>query len=184
MRGLPRSSLAFTRAIGGSCLDSGWLGVKPSVSAAGPDGKTVANTVLRRDAASTPSDALAGDHTVGARAAGRPTSCRTGHRVVHGGMNHSGPARVTSTCSTNWRRWCRSRRCTSHTICANPKAMRLNPELPQVACFDTAFHRSAPSVEQAFALPRALFDEAFALRLHVFLRIYCFSIARVRAGDR
>jgi acetate kinase len=31
--------------------------------------------------------------------------------------------------------------------------------LPQVACFDTAFHRSMPEVAQRFALPRALWDE-------------------------
>src|SRR5262249_37946201 len=29
------------------------------------------------------------------------------------------------------------------------------PEMPQVACFDTAFHRTQPEVAQAFALPRA-----------------------------
>jgi len=38
-------------------------------------------------------------------------------------------------------------------------AMRLNPELPQVACFDTAFHRTAPDVEQAFALPYSFYQE-------------------------
>ena len=38
-------------------------------------------------------------------------------------------------------------------------AMRLNPELPQVACFDTAFHRTAPEVDQAFALPYSFFEE-------------------------
>jgi acetate kinase len=38
-------------------------------------------------------------------------------------------------------------------------AMSLNPELPQVACFDTAFHRTAPEVEQAFALPYSFYEE-------------------------
>jgi acetate kinase len=38
-------------------------------------------------------------------------------------------------------------------------AMTLNPELPQVACFDTAFHRTAPEVEQAFALPYSFYEE-------------------------
>ena len=32
------------------------------------------------------------------------------------------------------------------------------PDLPQVACFDTAFHRGQPPVAQAFALPRAITD--------------------------
>ena len=38
-------------------------------------------------------------------------------------------------------------------------AMRLDPELPQVACFDTAFHRTAPEVDQAFALPYSFYEE-------------------------
>jgi acetate kinase len=38
-------------------------------------------------------------------------------------------------------------------------AMSLDPELPQVACFDTAFHRTAPEVEQAFALPYSFYEE-------------------------
>ena len=33
------------------------------------------------------------------------------------------------------------------------------PSVPQVACFDTAFHRSQPRLAQLFALPRALTDE-------------------------
>jgi acetate kinase len=34
-----------------------------------------------------------------------------------------------------------------------------HPELPQVACFDTAFHRTQPRIAQLFAIPRALTDE-------------------------
>ena len=37
-------------------------------------------------------------------------------------------------------------------------ALSVNPGLPQVACFDTGFHRSVPEVAQAFALPRELHD--------------------------
>jgi acetate kinase len=32
------------------------------------------------------------------------------------------------------------------------------PQLPQIACFDTAFHRGAPSVAQVFALPKSITD--------------------------
>ena len=51
------------------------------------------------------------------------------------------------------------RRCEPHNLAPIKLAMRLNPELPQVACFDTAFHRTAPEVEQAFALPYEFFEE-------------------------
>ena len=33
------------------------------------------------------------------------------------------------------------------------------PDLPQVACFDTAFHRAQPRIAQLFALPRRLTDQ-------------------------
>jgi acetate kinase len=46
-----------------------------------------------------------------------------------------------------------------HNLAPIKMAMRLNPELPQVACFDTAFHRTAPEVEQAFALPYSFYEE-------------------------
>jgi len=46
-----------------------------------------------------------------------------------------------------------------HNLAPIEMAMRLNPELPQVACFDTAFHRTAPEVEQAFALPYSFYEE-------------------------
>ena len=46
-----------------------------------------------------------------------------------------------------------------HNLAPIRTAAALNPELPQVACFDTAFHRTAPQVEQAFALPYALYEE-------------------------
>jgi acetate kinase len=35
----------------------------------------------------------------------------------------------------------------------------LSPDLPQVACFDTAFHRNHPAVADCYAIPRALHDE-------------------------
>ena len=51
----------------------------------------------------------------------------------------------------------RSRRCTSRTI-SPPIRLLLErlPMLPQIACFDTAFHRDQPPVAQAFALPQAM----------------------------
>ena len=46
-----------------------------------------------------------------------------------------------------------------HNLAPISMAMTLNPDLPQVACFDTAFHRTAPEVEQAFALPYSFYEE-------------------------
>jgi acetate kinase len=46
-----------------------------------------------------------------------------------------------------------------HNLAPIKMALKLDPDLPQVACFDTAFHRTAPEVEQAFALPYSLYEE-------------------------
>jgi acetate kinase len=37
--------------------------------------------------------------------------------------------------------------------------MEIAPNLPQIACFDTAFHRHHPSHTDCYALPKALFDQ-------------------------
>jgi acetate kinase len=78
-----------------------------------------------------------------------------GHRVVHGGADFSAPARVTPAIL---------RRLESfiplaplhqpHNLAVIRVLLDAHPELPQIACFDTAFHRSAPPIAQAFALPR------------------------------
>jgi acetate kinase len=55
--------------------------------------------------------------------------------------------------------------------------LKLNPALPQVACFDTAFHRRVPEVAQAFALPHKLHDEG--VRRYGFYGLSCEHIASV-----
>jgi acetate kinase len=46
-----------------------------------------------------------------------------------------------------------------HNLRAVRAVAMLMPEVPQVGCFDTAFHRTQPAVAQAFALPRKLSAE-------------------------
>ncbi|MFC3285366.1 acetate/propionate family kinase [Litchfieldella rifensis] len=82
------------------------------------------------------------------------------HRIVHGGRDFADPVRL------------------DHTVLARldtlvplaplhqPQALAIvrhllarYPEVPQIACFDTAFHRTQPWVNQQFALPRTLTEE-------------------------
>ena len=64
-------------------------------------------------------------------------------------------ARRRGGASRRSRSTCRSRRCTSRTTSRRSGCCSsARPTLPQVACFDTAFHRGQPAVAQAFALPR------------------------------
>jgi len=83
-----------------------------------------------------------------------------GHRVVHGGMDYAAPMRVDE-----------------HMLEALDKLVPLAPlhqphnlgpirviaeaapHLPQVACFDTAFHRSQSLLAQSFALPRKFTEQ-------------------------
>jgi len=46
-----------------------------------------------------------------------------------------------------------------HNIAGIEAAMAAFPSTPQVACFDTSFHRSHPFVSDTFALPRSYYDE-------------------------
>src|SRR5262249_36525893 len=50
-----------------------------------------------------------------------------------------------------------------HNLAAIRAIIQRLPELPQVACFDTSFHRTQPAIAQAFALPRR-YAEAGVLR--------------------
>ena len=77
-----------------------------------------------------------------------------GHRVVHGGLDYAAPVRLTAEIVGHLERFIPL--APLHQP-HNLKPIRLllanQPQLPQVACFDTAFHRHQPEVAQAFALP-------------------------------
>ena len=81
-----------------------------------------------------------------------------GHRVVHGGAQFAGPTIVTPAgAGGSAKRWYRSRRCISRTTSRRSTAVteRL-PGVPQVACFDTSFHRGQPAVAELVPLPREI----------------------------
>ena len=90
---------------------------------------------------------------------GFPAPHAIGHRVVHGGPGHQQAARIDAALLAELK-------------AAIPFApLHLPPELeaieatlahfpdvPQVVCFDTAFHRDLPEVAQRLPLPRPMFD--------------------------
>lgn len=83
-----------------------------------------------------------------------------GHRVVHGGAKYSQPVRVDAGVIETLQSLAPID--PNHlpaAISGMNAVSRLYPATPQVACFDTAFHRHMPRVAQQYALPRALFDE-------------------------
>jgi acetate kinase len=82
-----------------------------------------------------------------------------GHRVVHGGLEFAQPIRVDKTVLAALEKYIPLAPLHQpHNLAPIRTLLRLAPKLPQVACFDTAFHRTQPPVAQAFALPKSITD--------------------------
>lgn len=80
-----------------------------------------------------------------------------GHRVVHGGERFRGPALVDSAVLAELKRLTPLAPLhQGHNLSAIAALRTLRPELPQVACFDTAFHLGQTEAARAFALPHEL----------------------------
>jgi len=83
-----------------------------------------------------------------------------GHRVVHGGVNHAAPLRITPEVLAELRALePLAPLHQPHNLAGIDAATAAFPDALQTACFDTAFHRSHPWVNDTFALPRSLYDE-------------------------
>ena len=80
-----------------------------------------------------------------------------GHRVVHGGRDFTVPVKLDAGVLTALERLIPLAPLHQpHNIAPMRVIAAYAPSLPQVACFDTAFHRTQPPIAQAFALPRAI----------------------------
>jgi acetate kinase len=80
-----------------------------------------------------------------------------GHRVVHGGEGYSAPVKLDTAILANLETLIPLAPLHQpHNLRAVSTIFKLLPDVPQVACFDTAFHRNNPEVAQTYGLPRAL----------------------------
>jgi acetate kinase len=78
-----------------------------------------------------------------------------GHRVVHGGVQFTGPVVIDRQVLVELEELIPLAPLHQpHNVAAIKAVAAHSPQLPQVACFDTSFHRSQPALAQAFALPR------------------------------
>jgi acetate kinase len=131
-------------AVEGIGLDEGRLTVRDAAA-----------RVLREEPGVFP-DASAALHRAVA-AAGFPAPHAAGHRIVHGGADHAAPERVTPQLLAALRTLVPLAPLHLPAALHGIEAASAHfPELPQVACFDTAFHRRMPAVAQRLPLPRAL----------------------------
>jgi acetate kinase len=83
-----------------------------------------------------------------------------GHRVVHGGLHYDAPVLVTDKVLADLQALVPLAPLHEpFNIAGILAAKEAWPHVQQVACFDTAFHRSHPFVDDVFALPRRYYDE-------------------------
>src|SRR6185369_1606619 len=83
-----------------------------------------------------------------------------GHRVVHGGMKYAAPVRIDDGAVAALEKLVPLAPLHQpHNLAPIRAIMAVAPQLPQVACFDTAFHRNQSAIVQSFALPRRYFAE-------------------------
>lgn len=88
---------------------------------------------------------------------GGHTLAAVGHRVVHGGTRFSRPIRVDAKVLEALEELCPLAPLHQpHNLRPIRALAEKRPDLPQIACFDTAFHRAQPDVAQAFALPEEI----------------------------
>jgi acetate kinase len=132
------------------------IGVRPRLHIRAPGGSSLVERDYQPGEAADQEGAIASirawvdDQLAGAPLAG------VGHRVVHGGETFTEPVRVTDEVLAALERLVPLAPLHEPVNLGPIRALRAsNPDLPQVACFDTAFHASQPPIARAVALPRA-----------------------------
>src|SRR4051812_36569228 len=134
------------------------IGVSPTLSAEDAKGNEVASRTWSAEGFShaeaiaaileTARDLLAGSTVIG-----------VGHRVVHGGTRFSAPVEVSPEVIDELEKLVPLAPLHQPHNLAPIKMIVARPaRIPQVACFDTAFHQSQPHLAQSYALPRELTD--------------------------
>jgi acetate kinase len=154
------SSLKFSVYAGDRRLLDGQvdgIGVRPAARARDAEGGSLVPPDLGAAPPRTPADALIAIMPwLNDRLGGRRFAA-LGHRVVHGGPDHAEPCRVTPALLAELDALSPLAPLHQpHNLAPIRAAMERAPDLPQVACFDTAFHRTIPEVAQVFALPREM----------------------------
>jgi acetate kinase len=125
------------------------------------DGKGSVRSEKRWDEGTRLDHAQAMDHLVSylRSALGDGVLAGVGHRVVHGGLDFTGPVRADADVVAKLDALSSLAPLHQpHNLAPIKLLLERAPELPQIACFDTSFHRTNPDLAQRFALPAELHD--------------------------
>jgi acetate kinase len=133
------------------------ISTSPHFVAKGPDGATVAEKSWGEGTRLGHDGAL--DHLIAFLRSelGEHRLVGVGHRVVHGGLDYAEPVRIDAgVVAALGELVPLAPLHQPHNLAPIRRLLDRAPELPQVACFDTAFHRTNPELAQRFALPGEL----------------------------
>ena len=137
------------------------IGTRPRLRAEGADGSVADRPDLRagRGRAIVPA-AHSDEPAPGCARRRRSISIAVGHRVVHGGPEYDRPVLVDDEVLARLERYISLAPLHQPNNLAPIRALlRAVPELPQVACFDTAFHRGHGALADHYAIPERLYAE-------------------------
>ncbi len=135
------------------------IGSRPRLRATGPNGEKLAERAYPIESVADVPAALqvAGDWLRDER---RVTPLAVGHRVVHGGPDYDRPVLIDHGVVSRLDRYSSLAPLHQPHNLAPIRALLTNlPNLPQVACFDTAFHRDHNELADRYAIPRQLYEE-------------------------
>jgi acetate kinase len=134
------------------------IGSRPKLRASGAKGETLGEMTYPVE---TVADVPAAMSVAGAWLRGLQINpIAVGHRVVHGGPDHAQPVLIDQAVVTRLERYVSLAPLHQPHNLAPIKTLLTNfPSLPQVACFDTAFHRNHDALADYYAIPHQLHTE-------------------------
>jgi acetate kinase len=135
------------------------IGSRPRLRASGPSGEKLAE---RAYPVENVQDVPAALQVAGGwlRDELRITPHAVGHRVVHGGPDYDRPVLIDHSVVTRLESYSTLAPLHQPYNLAPIRTLLANfPSLPQVACFDTAFHRDHDALADRYAIPQQLYDE-------------------------
>ena len=136
------------------------IGSQPNFTVHRTNGEVLVDKCITNDDAQNHQQAIHLVHSWLVEYLAGATLLAIGHRVVHGGQQYTKPVIIDDHVLADLEALIPLAPLhQSHNLSAIRAYREILPDLPQVACFDTAFHSTQPEVAQRFALPQRFFDD-------------------------
>ena len=136
------------------------IGTHPALVVKGPEGTRLIDEKYSGNEVPDPAQALARIRERLQERFANMAPIAVGHRVVHGGPGYSAPVTIDDAVIAELERLVPLAPLHQPNNLAPIRLLRtLAPDLPQISCFDTAFHRVHPELADRYAIPEALYAE-------------------------